>query len=161
MKNIEIEDDIYEHLLANVEYIGESASSILRRLLGLQKETSLIVDSTELVQFLSSVDFRSKTSAVDRFLAILSFAYKDRGQRKFERILSLTGQKRKYFGKNFEEVDESGKSVFPKQIPGTPFWVVSNTDTPKKKRILRGALNLLDFSKNEVSVAVAALDRFN
>lgn len=160
MKSIEIEDDVYEHLLACTNYIGENASSILRRLLRLQNKTTTI-SPTKLIEFLNSSYFRSKSTAIDRFLAILSFAHKDRGQRNFEKVLPLSGQKRKYFGCEFDEVDESGKSVFPKQIPETSFWVVSNTDTSKKKRILKDALNLLDYSKNEIEVAVTALKNAN
>lgn len=38
MKTIEIDEDIYEYLRKNNETIGEDASSILRRLLGLEKD---------------------------------------------------------------------------------------------------------------------------
>ena len=40
MKSIEIEDDVYEFLLKNAVYIGESASEILRRLLNISEQQS-------------------------------------------------------------------------------------------------------------------------
>ena len=36
MKNIEIDDNLYQHIVVNTQSIGESASSILRRLLSLE-----------------------------------------------------------------------------------------------------------------------------
>ena len=35
MKNIEIDEELYQHIASNTQYIGESASSILRRLINL------------------------------------------------------------------------------------------------------------------------------
>ena len=35
MKNIEIDEELYQHIASNTQFIGESASSILRRLLNL------------------------------------------------------------------------------------------------------------------------------
>ena len=43
MKNIEIDDDLYLHIVANTQFIGENASSILRRLLKLNETTQQAV----------------------------------------------------------------------------------------------------------------------
>ena len=47
MKNIEIDEELYQHIASNTQYIGESASSILRRLIKLpaQSNTDVAVES--------------------------------------------------------------------------------------------------------------------
>ncbi len=40
MKYIEIDDELYRHIARNTQHIGESASDILRRMLGLEQSTS-------------------------------------------------------------------------------------------------------------------------
>ena len=57
MKTIEIEDDVYAHLLQNAEKIGESASEILRRLLEIpppEEKTKNNVPYNNLYSFTSS-----------------------------------------------------------------------------------------------------------
>jgi hypothetical protein len=93
MRRIDIEDDIYEFLLSNTREIGENASSILRRLLGL-KATGDVSNvqpvppplppanlarpktTTSLSTFLLSADFAGLRQAVERFLALLSWLYR-------------------------------------------------------------------------------------
>src|SRR6516165_5019961 len=101
MRTIEIDDEIYDYLRQNTQEIGESASSILRRLLNLnaahqpgrsaahdqilaepaRKITSVepaplptrpaLGPSSKLRQFLTRTELESQRSAVDRFLTIL------------------------------------------------------------------------------------------
>ena len=46
MKNIDIDDELYQYMVANTQAIGESASSILRRLLNLPAEGAILNDET-------------------------------------------------------------------------------------------------------------------
>ena len=48
-------------------------------------------------------------------------------------------------------------SITPKQIPKAPYWVVTNNDTPKKKRMLEDVLRILGYSKAAIEEAVSAL----
>ena len=38
MKNIEIDEELYQYIAQNTQFIGESASSILRRLLSIKTD---------------------------------------------------------------------------------------------------------------------------
>jgi negative regulator of replication initiation len=42
----------------------------------------------------------------------------------------------------------------PKRIPGSPFWALTNTDTPQKRDILSTALKTLGYDPTSVNEAV-------
>ena len=44
MKNIEIDEELYQYIVSNTQFIGESASSILRRLLSLTLAENTVDD---------------------------------------------------------------------------------------------------------------------
>jgi len=161
MKTIEIEDDVYKYLLQNITHIGESASEILRRLLGIsgkQNKTSSPTErsSTELSECLNATAFKAQSDVIGKFLYILSCIYK-KDPEQFKKVLAISGKRRKYFSLSSRELDAAGRSVYPKQIPNSPFWVVTNNDTPKKRRMLRDVLSLLDYSETSKKQAVDAL----
>ena len=155
MKTIEIEADVYEYLLGRTTRIGESASEILRRLLGISEE-SIITTDTELSECLNADAFKAQPDVIGKFLYVLGYVYQ-RNPEHFKKVLAISGRRRKYFAPTSKELEESGSSVYPKQIPNSPFWVVTNNDTPKKRRMLRDVLGLLGYSKISVKQAVEAL----
>lgn len=150
MKRIEIDDDIYTYIAANTEHIGESASDILRRLLQLQ-ETATVAEpvtptatkvatgatSAQRTVFdvITSADFAGEKSVVGRFLHILSMLYRCHGD-AFQVVLDIKGRDRIYFATSEQALLESGNSTNPKQIPQSPYWVITNSNTTKKKSML-------------------------
>lgn len=175
MKTIELEDDVYQHLLRNTHRIGESASDILRRLLNLaqpsgnggrqpHQKASALTESTkgvsvldaEVSEFLSDPRFRGQPEVLGKFLFVLSRVH-GRDPKRFDVVLTLCGRRRKYFAKSSAELEQSGNSVFPKRIPDSPFWVVTNNDTPKKQRMVAGVLRLLGYSESAINQVVEAL----
>ena len=94
---------------------------------------------------------------VGKFLLILSYLYQQNPE-VFKKILKLSGRRRKYFASNKEELESYGNSVSPKQIPNTPYWVVTNNDTPKKQRMLIEVLHVFGYSKEAIEEAVSALN---
>lgn len=174
MKTIEIENDVYEFLLQNTTRIGENASEILRRLLGIrglrgvnrksgkgavgdQFPTQTRHNHTEISDCLNDSAFIAQPDVIGKFLLILSYLYK-RNPEDFKKVLALSGRRRKYFAGSSQELEDSGSSVFPKQIPKTPYWVVTNNDTPKKRRMLEDVLRILGYSKDAIEEAVSALN---
>src|SRR5207253_1262348 len=105
------------------EVIGESASSILRRLLGISSANRRQVadngkpdQDQELSEFLQTPRLLGCRTATMRFLHILGFAYKQKPE-SFEKVLSFpSGRTRIYFAPSKEEIVRSGKSTHPKQI---------------------------------------------
>ncbi len=155
MRTIEIEEDIYNHLLHNTFYIGEGASEILRRLLGLVGNTKTS-DETSMVSCIKEPRFQAQTNVLGRFLFILSWLH-GRNPNDFSKVLNISGTRRKYFAKTKQELVISGKSVFPKQIPDTEYWVVTNNDTPKKGRMLSDVMRILGYVKRDIDYTISAL----
>lgn len=164
MKTIEIEDDVYRYIAAQTKEIGEPATSILRRLLGVdvgvqpgQAATTVVAAQPhELALLLSQPMFSSSTTAVARMLRIFKEAH---AQKKddFGKILRIQGRNRAYFARSEQEILKSGKSTQPREIEGTGFWVMTNSPTPQKQQMVREALEVLEYSPAAVKAAVAVI----
>ena len=159
MKQIDIDEDIYAYLAAKTIRIGESASDILRRLLDLPKnivETSPAVPQDhEFSKLLSDARIVLRP-ATSKYLSILAEAYKQKSN-DFAKLLDVRGRERIYFAKSEQEILASGSSTHPKQIPGTPYWAMTNASNDKKAAILEQALASIGFSPQACEAVGKAL----
>jgi len=157
IRTIQIEDDIYQHLLSKVTRFGESESDVLRRELGIPaNRNSKPAEPShrhELTDLLESPEIRHARGVVGKFLAVLGRAYAQK-KNDFELVLAFQGRGRTYFAKSREEIMKSGNSTQPRQIPGSPYWVMTNSPTPQKKSMLREVLEALGYSPEAVKAAV-------
>ncbi len=64
--------------------------------------------------------------------------------------MTIRGRDRQYFARSEEALLTSGNSTNPKAIPSSPFWVVTNNNTTKKKSMLTQVAQKLGYSKPEV-----------
>lgn len=176
MQTIEVEDDIYGFLLRNTNKFGESASDVIRRLLGVtesgeqrpiatgksisalptrsEPKTSSGFDAAE--KFLNSPAFLVHGNAVGKFLTVLSWLHRQSPE-KFEKVLLLNGRKRRYFAKTEKELEESGNSVMPKRIPDTPYWVFTNSPTQLKKQVLADVMRVLGYDSSTARLVIDTL----
>ncbi len=160
MRTIEVDEDIYSYLASKTMHIGESASSILRRELKLSGSASLTKSSSsqathELSEFLDSSRIKLG-NATDRFLAVLGEAHRSH-RKDFEHVLSIQGRDRVYFARSRDEIAQSGKSTQPLQIPNTEYWVMTNSPTSQKRKMLRQALQLLGYSERAIAAAASTI----
>lgn len=165
MKYIEVDEELYRHIASKTERIGESASDILRRLLGLSvyaveqaqplaiSQPSLEVVASEPLAMqspekLTSVDFNylvnehklaQQKGAVGRFLFLLESLCLQT-QTQFSQILQIQGRDRLYFARSREELLKASSTANPKEIGHTGFWVTTNNNTAKKRALLAEAL---------------------
>jgi len=165
MKNIEIDDELYQHIVKNTQQIGESASSILRRLLSFEPQQhieelaeiihldkvvenkteynldeQLIVsdapiNADQLFNYINKEELAMQRGAVGRFVLILSALYRVH-PKAFVKVIDIRGKGRLYFAKSAEELKASGSSTNPKKIGQSPYWVITNTNTTRKKMML-------------------------
>ena len=184
MKNIEIDDELYLHIVSNTQSIGESASSILRRLLKLDSSTYQTVPlkisdsnaiskeslseelpvadvvSSEVIEdvdnisesvfnFINKEELAMQRGAVGRFLLILAALYRAH-PRQFSVVTDICGRDRLYFAHTEAELAASGSSTKPKQIPESPFWVMTNSNTTRKKMMLTKAAMSLGYNQIDV-----------
>lgn len=75
---------------------------------------------------------------------------------QFDKVLAIQGRGRRYFATT-EEIAGSGQSTQPKPIPRSPYWVMTNSQTPQKRAMLRDVLTLLGYSEAAISAAAAAI----
>ncbi|PIW60624.1 replication initiation negative regulator SeqA [Shewanella sp. CG12_big_fil_rev_8_21_14_0_65_47_15] len=165
MKYIEVDEELYRHIASKTERIGESASDILRRLLGLSvnaveqaepkaiSQPSLEVEplaphvevkeiTPSVMDFTTLVDehrLSLQKGAVGRFLFLLESLYQQ-SQVSFSQILQIQGRDRLYFARSREELLQASPSANPKEIGSSGFWVTTNNNTAKKRAILSEVL---------------------
>ena len=152
MKIIKVDDELYQFIAGKTERIGEDASDILRRLLGVEplhvpepEEKAVAVDELELNEL------EEQPTVVGRFLYILNALHKAY-QERFECVLGIKGRDRLYFAKSKEELMESGSSTNPKEIGETGYWVLTNSNTHRKKWMLAEVANQLGYDETDVLI---------
>ena len=189
MKNIEIDEVLYQYIVSNTQFIGESASSILRRLLSLtlaedaagdievilsenkeeavessplqieetiEKEEVVVIieESVEppsidnVLNYINKEELATQRGAVGRFLLILAALYRVHSE-NFAVVSEIRGRDRLYFAKSKEELSASGSSTKPLQIPDSPFWVMTNSNTTRKKMMLTKASLTLGYTEED------------
>ena len=159
MKTIEIDDELYQYIAGQTQRIGESASEILRRLLlgdakaaisvaELEVAPSKIAANSNIFDLLNRQDLQAESSVVGRFLFILSTLARAH-KKQFNKVLEIKGRNRLYFGRSAEELSEAGSSTNPKPIPNTEFWVITNSNTTRKKMMLTETAVKLGYSDQD------------
>jgi len=192
MKNIEIDEELYQYIATNTQFIGESASAILRRLLNFGVEVELetvtvnepsnqpeekneakplepvvktvpveVEESQSIVikakpennetvfNFINKEELAMQRGAVGRFLLILAALYRAHPE-QFDVVTEISGRDRLYFANSENKLAESGSSTKPRQIPESPFWVITNSNTTRKKMMLTKASISLGYSDSDV-----------
>ncbi|MCX5654927.1 MAG: AIPR family protein [Planctomycetota bacterium] len=112
------------------------------------------VGASEL-SFANEPEFKFARNATVRFLFVLGWAYrKHSGQFDLVRD-KIRGAQRIYFARSADEIERSGISTSPKQIPGTPYWVCTNLPNAMKNEILAGVLHkVLGYDRDAVRCAL-------
>lgn len=176
MKNIEIDEELYQHIASNTQYIGESASSILRRLINLPDEaaTDFVAEPTPVVveaqaaktvetqtsvattdvdgtvfNYINKEELAMQRGAVGRFLLILAALYRVHNQ-QFSSVCQIRGRDRLYFAASEAELAASGSSTKPRQIPDSPYWVITNSNTTRKKMMLTEVGRALGYNEQDI-----------
>ena len=181
MKNIEIEDDLYKYILANIEAFGETPSQILRRLLSLpdasenkqatatpavkaassSKKNAIAMKNTQVEQSSSDISlpaplahgvqalfdsevFQTETIITNKFMMMLAAMYHENTNAFVAAAEKTKGRTRDYLGQNLKTLLATDnqeelallKASKPRDIPYTPFWVITNANTGRKRIII-------------------------
>ena len=95
---------------------------------------------TRLQALLNSEGFKQENKAVIRFLNILTILYRTNPEGFALATESLQGRTRVYFSRNEGTLLMGGTHTKRKQIPDTPYWVITNTNSGRKMLMLEGAM---------------------
>ncbi|MEQ4925187.1 replication initiation negative regulator SeqA [Proteus hauseri] len=176
MKKIEIDDELYRYIASETRHIGESASDILRRLLkfdATQPVQPVVVTESvqapvikqeaepkpvapaknpirEMRELLLSDSYAEKTKSVDRFLQILSTLYNLDSATFTQSAETVHGRTRVYFAGDEQTLLDSGRHTKPRHISGTPFWVITNSNTERKRTMVQSIMQDMQFPANEI-----------
>ncbi|MGB2079604.1 MAG: replication initiation negative regulator SeqA [Vibrio sp.] len=96
---------------------------------------------------LISDEFAAKDKAIDRFMLILSSLYQLSAQ-DFANAANVKGRTRVYFADNQETLLASGKTTKPRPIPETPFWVITNNNTNRKRQMVQQLMERMGFQSD-------------
>lgn len=169
MKTIEVDEDLYRYIAGHTLHIGESASDILRRLLkftpGVDKAASPAPavataakpsEKSESVrplpgrvramrELLLSDDYALQRKVVDRFMLVLTTLHTLSPQAFAEATETLHGRTRTYFAVDRQTLLQSGHQTKPKQVPGTSYWVITNTNSDRKRSMIEHIMLAMQF----------------
>ncbi|KMJ45364.1 replication initiation negative regulator SeqA [Xenorhabdus khoisanae] len=168
MKTIEVDEDLYRFIASQTLHIGESASDILRRILKLDAGQPVqitppandptLVDKTPVArsrdavrvirELLLSDEYAEKKKSVERFMLILSTLYSLNSESFSKTTEAMHGRTRTYFAGDEHTLLASGKQTKPRHIPGTPFWVITNTNTDRKRSMIEHVMQDMKFPAN-------------
>lgn len=168
MKTIEVDDELYRHIASHTQHIGESASDILRRMLkiagatvggpqtdqaavpvdavGAEKAPVRAKDKVRAMrELLLSDEYAEQKRAVNRFMLILSTLYTLDADAFAEATVAMHGRTRVYFAANEQTLHKNGNQTKPKQVPGTAYWVITNTNTGRKRSMIGHIMQVMQF----------------
>ncbi|MGV6988746.1 replication initiation negative regulator SeqA [Testudinibacter sp. P80/BLE/0925] len=94
-----------------------------------------------LTNVLQSDDFQQESKGVVRFLMILTALYRANPESFAQAAESLQGRTRIYFARDEATLLQAGNHTKPRQIPESPYWVITNTNSQRKMLMLEGAMN--------------------
>ena len=95
-------------------------------------------------------------SVVKRFLYILS-SLEQKHSADFNRVLEVQGKGRLYFATSEQELSDAGSNTNPKQIGKSKYWVMTNSNTDRKKQMLTEVSKILGYSASSIETLVAKL----
>lgn len=185
MKTIEVDDELYHYIASRTQAIGESASDILRRLLRLPaspqpfvlvqenminelkdlaklpKTKKVLSEQEKLIKrvefTLASSQFRNETKVVNRFLQLLSALYAVSPEAFAHATENVQGSERIYFARDEQTILATGSSVKAKQIPDSPFWVITNNNSERKGIIVSALMDAMGLPEALIETAKNAL----
>ncbi|KFK95151.1 MULTISPECIES: replication initiation negative regulator SeqA [unclassified Serratia (in: enterobacteria)] len=166
MKTIEVDEELYRYIASHTQHIGESASDILRRMLkftagapvrtapvaaGIKatEPTVAVVPARDRVravrELLLSDEYAEQNKAVNRFMLVLSTLYTIDAAGFTAATDALHGRTRTYFAGDQQTLLANGTHTKPKHVPGTPYWVITNTNTGRKRSMIEHIMQAMQF----------------
>ncbi|EOL8971469.1 replication initiation negative regulator SeqA [Cronobacter dublinensis] len=169
MKTIEVDDELYRYIASHTLHIGESASDILRRMLKFSAASHVAATPAKaelpetvataaekpanpardrvraMRELLLSDEYAEQKRAVNRFMLVLSTLYSLDADAFADATESLHGRTRVYFAGDEQTLLQSGNQTKPRHVPGTPYWVITNTNTGRKCSMIEHIMQTMQF----------------
>jgi len=120
------------------EPVAEPIKPVSRK----QPEQAIQKLTEKMQAVLASPSFQDETKAVVRFLTLLTALYRTNPESFAVAIESdqVQGRTRIYFARDEATLLAAGNHTKPKQIPDTPYWVITNNNSGRKMIMLEGVM---------------------
>ena len=96
-------------------------------------------------ELLLSDEYAEQNKAVNRFMLVLSTLYTLDAAGFAAATEALTGRTRTYFAGDQQTLLANGTHTKPKHVPGTPYWVITNTNTGRKRSMIEHIMQAMQF----------------
>ncbi|MBS0968406.1 replication initiation negative regulator SeqA [Chimaeribacter arupi] len=96
-------------------------------------------------ELLLSDEYAEQNKAVNRFMLVLSTLYSLAPQEFAAATETLHGRTRTYFAGDEQTLLQGGNHTKPKPVPGTPYWVITNTNTGRKRSMIETIMQAMQF----------------
>lgn len=127
---------VQEHMINELKELVKTPSRTTTK-----KDTSNAEKTfKKLEEVLNSEHFMNESKNVVRFITLLAALYRSNPETFAKATESVRGNERIYFSKSEDEILATGSSVKAKQIPDSPFWVITNNNTARKGLILKAVM---------------------
>ena len=123
---------------------GEVAEAVV-------EQTFSMTSCQSIFDVINKEELAMQRGAVGRFLLILSNLNRVHPN-QFAAILDIRGRDRLYFANSESDLLENGSSTKPKQIPDSNYWVMTNSNTTRKKLMLTDVANVLGYTSEEAEI---------
>ncbi|PWI34391.1 replication initiation negative regulator SeqA [Vibrio albus] len=105
---------------------------------------------------LISDEFAASNKAIDRFMLVLSSLYHIDNV-SFAEAAQVKGRTRVYFAENEDVLLASGKTTKPRLIPNTPFWVITNNNTNRKRQMVDQLMTRMGFQADLIEKVCSSI----
>ena len=107
-----------------------------------------LVKGGNVFNVLNKEELAMQKGVVGRFLFILS-AFHRTHKDDFSHVLDIKGRDRVYFATSKEDLINSGSSMNPKNITDSEYWVMTNSNTTRKKMMLHEVALCLGYTPEQ------------
>jgi negative regulator of replication initiation len=164
MNTIEIDNEVYAALVKRVTGFNQRPNDVLRSLLelnGNQSTSNLPVPAPTLIpllQFIGTQDYRLRKTAIEKYLIILGWLYKNHADSFFANIEKFVRGKRIYFASDPKLIAESGQGLSIKQIPGAACYALATLDNQSKRTIIAHVLALFGYPHDVCTIVAETIE---
>lgn len=127
---------VQEHMINELKELVKTPNRATAR----KDESKTEKTVAKLEDILNSEHFMNENKNVVRFIMLLAALYRSNPDAFAKATENVRGNERIYFSQSEEEILATGSGVKAKQIPDSPFWVITNNNTARKGLILKGVM---------------------
>lgn len=127
---------VQEHMINELKELVKTPNRATAR----KDESKTEKTVAKLEDILNSEHFMNENKNVVRFIMLLAALYRSNPDAFAKATENVRGNERIYFSQSEEEILATGSGVKAKQIPDSPFWVITNNNTARKGLILKGIM---------------------